>query len=185
MSGAIISLFQKFSLVKPEGCLPLDTLGLITRFRDKRKKLLFYERHYDSYCILTFRLLSSLFLILLSIGRLHNYEVITHHIDDQFQEDQYAEWVSACRLGSRGRSLADASFATEAAAVRSLLALQRPQPGAGGSPLPLPQHMQPEHYVAPRFYKKLKSKVGQVYFHGVISLGSRTLGRIYFPLYFS
>ncbi|XP_026734719.1 unc-112-related protein-like, partial [Trichoplusia ni] len=40
-------------------------------------------------------------------------------------EEQFAAWVAACRLGSRGRSLADAAFAAEAGAVRALLALQR------------------------------------------------------------
>ncbi|GBP13399.1 Unc-112-related protein [Eumeta japonica] len=75
-------------------------------------------------------------------------------------EDQYAEWVAACRLGSRGRSLADASFASEAAAVRALLALQKPQPGAAPA-LQLPHNVQPEHYIAPRFYKKFKGKLTQ------------------------
>nr|NP_001408900.1 unc-112-related protein [Spodoptera frugiperda] len=78
-------------------------------------------------------------------------------------EDQYAEWVAACRLGSRGRSLADSAFATEAAAVRSLLQLQRPQPAAALNQHSLPHldHLQPENYLAPRFLKKLKSKFTQ------------------------
>lgn len=75
-----------------------------------------------------------------------------------FQEDQYADWVAACRLGSRGRSLADASFASEAAGVKALLALQRPQPGAA-TVQNLPHHIQPDMYIAPRFQKKLKGKV--------------------------
>ncbi|XP_061384404.1 unc-112-related protein-like isoform X2 [Danaus plexippus] len=78
-------------------------------------------------------------------------------------EDQYAEWVAACRLGSRGRSLADSSFASEAAAVRSLLALQRPQPAAALNQHSLPHldHLQPENYLAGRFLKKLKGKFTQ------------------------
>ncbi|XP_052756359.1 unc-112-related protein-like [Galleria mellonella] len=78
-------------------------------------------------------------------------------------EDQYAEWVAACRLGSRGRSLADAAFASEAAAVRSLLALQRPQPAAAIAQHNLPHldHVQPDNYLAPRFLKKLKGKFTQ------------------------
>ncbi|XP_045527727.1 unc-112-related protein-like isoform X1 [Pieris brassicae] len=78
-------------------------------------------------------------------------------------EDQYAEWVAACRLGSRGRSLADASFSSEVATVKSLLALQRPQPGAALNQHSLPHldHLQPENYLAPRFLKKLKSKFTQ------------------------
>ncbi|XP_045502570.1 unc-112-related protein-like isoform X1 [Colias croceus] len=78
-------------------------------------------------------------------------------------EDQYAEWVAACRLGSRGRSLADAAFASEASTVRSLLALQRPQPGAALHQHSLPHldHLQPDNYLAPRFLKKLRSKFTQ------------------------
>ncbi|XP_026314837.1 unc-112-related protein-like [Hyposmocoma kahamanoa] len=78
-------------------------------------------------------------------------------------EEQYAEWVAACRLGSRGRSLADAAFTTEAAAVKTLLALQRPQPGAALSQQHVPHldRLNPENYLAPRFLKKLKGKFTQ------------------------
>ncbi|NP_001408898.1 unc-112-related protein-like [Bombyx mandarina] len=76
-------------------------------------------------------------------------------------EDQYAEWVAACRLGSRGRSLADAQFASEAGSVRALLALQRPRPAAALSAHALPHNLQPENYLAPRYLKKLKSKFTQ------------------------
>ncbi|XP_045453040.1 unc-112-related protein-like [Melitaea cinxia] len=78
-------------------------------------------------------------------------------------EDQYAEWVAACRLGSRGRSLADSAFTTEAAAVKTLLALQKPQPAAALNQHSLPHldHLQPENYLAPRFLKKLKGKFTQ------------------------
>lgn len=75
-------------------------------------------------------------------------------------EEQYAQWVAAVRLGSRGRSLADSSFSAEANSVRALLALQRPQPGVTTTPA-LPHHIQAENYIAPRFYKKLKSKLTQ------------------------
>ncbi|KAJ8724070.1 hypothetical protein PYW07_008050 [Mythimna separata] len=78
-------------------------------------------------------------------------------------EEQYAEWVAACRLGARGRSLADAAFASEAAAVRALLALQKPQPAAALNQHSLPHldHLQPDNYLAPRFLKKLKGKFTQ------------------------
>ncbi|XP_013170839.1 PREDICTED: unc-112-related protein-like [Papilio xuthus] len=78
-------------------------------------------------------------------------------------EEQYAKWVSACRLGARGRSLADAAFLQEAASVRALLRLQRPQPGAAPPPRALPHlhHLLPENYLAPRYLKKLKGKFTQ------------------------
>ena len=72
--------------------------------------------------------------------------------------------MAACRLGARGRSLADAVFAAEAAGVRALLALQRPQPAAALNQHSLPHldHLQPENYLAPRFLKKLEGKVSIV-----------------------
>nr|XP_053613941.1 unc-112-related protein-like isoform X3 [Plodia interpunctella] len=73
-------------------------------------------------------------------------------------EEQYSSWVAACRLGARGRSLADAAFASEAAAVRSLLALQTPQPDAAlhSHSLPHLDHLLPENYLAPKYVRKLK-----------------------------
>ncbi|XP_063539188.1 unc-112-related protein-like isoform X1 [Cydia strobilella] len=77
-------------------------------------------------------------------------------------EEQYAEWVAACRLGARGRSLADAGFAAEAANVRALLRLQTPRPAAAAQHnVPHLEQLQPENYVAPRVLKRLKGKFTQ------------------------
>ncbi|XP_074713659.1 fermitin family homolog 3-like isoform X1 [Strix uralensis] len=74
---------------------------------------------------------------------------------------QYARWVAGCRLASRGRSLADASFEAEARGVLGVLGLQ---PGGGPSLPPTapgaPQRPPPDPRVllAPRFQRKVKAK---------------------------
>ncbi|XP_074786278.1 fermitin family homolog 3-like isoform X2 [Athene noctua] len=74
---------------------------------------------------------------------------------------QYARWVAGCRLASRGRSLADASFEAEARGVLGVLGLQ---PGGAPSLPPTapgaPQRPPPDPRVllAPRFQRKVKAK---------------------------
>lgn len=65
--------------------------------------------------------------------------------------------MAACRLGSKGRSLADSSYETEVVGIEAFLAMQRPAP----QPVLNPQDLDisVEDYVAPRFTKKLKGKV--------------------------
>ncbi|XP_026468344.1 unc-112-related protein isoform X1 [Ctenocephalides felis] len=74
-------------------------------------------------------------------------------------ETQYAKWMAACRLGSKGRSLADSSYETEVVGIEAFLAMQRPAP----QPVLNPQDLDisVEDYVAPRFTKKLKGKLTQ------------------------
>ena len=74
------------------------------------------------------------------------------------QEDQYARWLSACRLAAQGRSLADASFESEVRAARELLQLQRPAAAPAISAASL--DIDPDDYVPPRFAKRQRSKVG-------------------------
>lgn len=40
------------------------------------------------------------------------------------QELQYAKWMAACRLASRGKSMADASYQGEVDAIKNLLKMQ-------------------------------------------------------------
>ena len=39
-------------------------------------------------------------------------------------EHQYARWMAACRLASRGKSMADASYQQEVDNIKSLLKMQ-------------------------------------------------------------
>ncbi|XP_037071998.1 unc-112-related protein-like [Pollicipes pollicipes] len=74
-------------------------------------------------------------------------------------EQQYARWMAACRLGAKGKTMADASYDTEVRSILDFLYLQRPAP----APAINPQHLEisSEDYVPPRFIKKLKSKLNQ------------------------
>lgn len=66
--------------------------------------------------------------------------------------------MAACRLASKGRTLADASFESEVISIKAFLQLQRPTQ-APLIDLNSLGDIVPEDYVAPRFTKKLKSKV--------------------------
>lgn len=77
------------------------------------------------------------------------------------QESQYAKWMAACRLAAKGRSLADATYEAEVASIQSFLQMQHPSPMPAINPASL--DILPEEYVAPRYFKKLKSKVYFLY----------------------
>lgn len=75
----------------------------------------------------------------------------------QFQEDQYAKWMAACRLASKGRSLADSSYDSEVASIKSFLSMQKP---AHAPPVSInPDSIQPNDFLSQRICKKLKGKV--------------------------
>ncbi|XP_047114333.1 unc-112-related protein-like [Schistocerca piceifrons] len=74
-------------------------------------------------------------------------------------EDQYARWMAACRLASKGRSLADSSYEAEVKSIEAFLQMQHPAPAPAINPSSL--DIVPEDYVAPRFSRKLKGKLVQ------------------------
>jgi len=74
-------------------------------------------------------------------------------------EQQYARWMSACRLGAKGKTMADSSYDQEVRSILDFLTLQRPAQQPAISPQNL--EISPEDYVPPRFIKKLKSKLNQ------------------------
>lgn len=64
--------------------------------------------------------------------------------------------MAACRLASKGRSLADSSYENEVTSIKSFLSMQKP---VNGPVISInPDNIDPTDYVAPRFLKKLKSK---------------------------
>ncbi|XP_059621462.1 unc-112-related protein-like [Phlebotomus argentipes] len=71
-------------------------------------------------------------------------------------EDQYAKWMAACRLASKGRSLADSSYENEVSSIKSFLSMQKPAHAPAISINP--DNIDPADYVAPRFLKKLKGR---------------------------
>lgn len=71
-------------------------------------------------------------------------------------EEQYAKWMAACRLAAKGRSLADSSYDTEVASIKSFLSMQKPAQAPAISFDP--NSIDGSDYVAPRFLKKLRNK---------------------------
>lgn len=71
--------------------------------------------------------------------------------------NQYARWMAACRLASKGHTMADASYGNEVQAIDTFLSMQRPQ--APSQALQASSvEIDPADYVAPRFCKKYKPK---------------------------
>jgi len=65
--------------------------------------------------------------------------------------------MAACKLGSKGKSLADSSYDTEVKNILTFLQMQHP----ASAPVISPESFEitPQDYVAPKFLKKMKSKV--------------------------
>lgn len=77
----------------------------------------------------------------------------------QLQEEQYAKWMAACRLASKGRSLADSSYDSEVSSIKSFLSMQKPAHAPTVSINP--GSIDPADFLSPRIQKKLKGKVCQ------------------------
>lgn len=74
-------------------------------------------------------------------------------------EAQYANWLAACRLAAKGKTLADSSFEMEVNSIKAFLSMQAPASAPAINPASV--DINPEEYVAPRFSKKIKSKLRQ------------------------
>lgn len=65
--------------------------------------------------------------------------------------------MAACRLASKGRSLADSSYDTEVMSIKSFLNMQKPAHGPVVSINP--DSIEPGAFLSPRICKKLRGKV--------------------------
>ncbi|XP_047501576.1 unc-112-related protein-like isoform X2 [Penaeus chinensis] len=74
-------------------------------------------------------------------------------------EEQYARWMAAMRLASKGKSLADSSYDSEVKSILAFLSMQHPAPAPVINPESL--DIQPELYLAPRFVRRIRSKAVQ------------------------
>ncbi|XP_014282953.1 unc-112-related protein [Halyomorpha halys] len=72
-------------------------------------------------------------------------------------EEQYAKWMAACQLASKGRSLADSSYEAEVATIMAFIQMQHPAPAPAIVATPL--DIVPEDYMPPKFVKRLKGKL--------------------------
>ncbi|NXG00295.1 FERM1 protein, partial [Sakesphorus luctuosus] len=71
-------------------------------------------------------------------------------------EDQYARWMAACVLASKGRTMADSSYQPEVQKILSFLQMKNMSSQATSDPDSV--DMKPECFVSPRYTKKYKSK---------------------------
>lgn len=95
--------------------------------------------------------------------RVRVWPELTYHPLCPLQEQQYAQWMAACRLASKGRTMADSSYASEVQAILAFLSLQRTGGGSGGAGTPQgpeasAEGLNPYGLVAPRFQRKFKAK---------------------------
>ncbi|KAJ7398900.1 Fermitin family 1 [Pitangus sulphuratus] len=72
------------------------------------------------------------------------------------QEDQYARWMAACVLASKGRTMADSSYQPEVQKILSFLQMKNMSSQATSDPESV--DMKPECFVSLRYTKKYKSK---------------------------
>lgn len=73
------------------------------------------------------------------------------------QEQQYAQWMAGCRLGSKGKTLADSSFQSEIQSIRSFLAMQKTN-SSSSSANASEESINTHSLVSPRYHKKYKPK---------------------------
>lgn len=71
-------------------------------------------------------------------------------------EESYCQWMAACRLASKGKTMADSSYESEVNALKTFLSMQQPVSG-NSTDNSLSRDIHVEDYVAPRFAKRLKS----------------------------
>ncbi|CAD5226053.1 unnamed protein product [Bursaphelenchus okinawaensis] len=82
-------------------------------------------------------------------------------------EHHFSKWMAACRLASRGKTMADATYSTEVENIRKVLQMQATPKEQNGQArqkrapsVQLPNDFNVEDYVAQRYVKKSRSKQG-------------------------
>ena len=68
--------------------------------------------------------------------------------------------MAACRLAAKGKSMADSGYDAEVKSIQAFLSMQHPASQPAINPATLEINV--EEYVAPRFLRKMKSKVLQI-----------------------
>ncbi|KAF1750905.1 hypothetical protein GCK72_017456 [Caenorhabditis remanei] len=81
-------------------------------------------------------------------------------------EHQYARWMAACRLASRGKSMADSSYQQEVESIKNLLKMQSANGNENGNntasrktnAVKLPNDFNVEEYISSKYVRRAKSK---------------------------
>ncbi|CAF1605580.1 unnamed protein product [Rotaria magnacalcarata] len=71
-------------------------------------------------------------------------------------DEQYAKWMAAFRLASKGRSINEQSYETERESILALLNMQRPSSSSNHQQNKF--DIQSENFVSPKFVRKYKTK---------------------------
>lgn len=74
------------------------------------------------------------------------------------QENQYAQWMAACILASKGKTMADSSYQPEVLNILSFLRMKNRNSTSSVASSLENMDMNPECFVSPRCAKKHKSK---------------------------
>lgn len=74
------------------------------------------------------------------------------------QENQYAQWMAACILASKGKTMADSSYQPEVLNILSFLRMKNRNSTSSVTSSLENMDMNPECFVSPRCAKKQKSK---------------------------
>ena len=74
---------------------------------------------------------------------------------------QYAKWMAACRLAAKGKTMADSGYDSEVKSIQAFLSMQHPANQPVINPATL--DISVDEYVAPRFLRKMKSKVCKMF----------------------
>eukprot|EP00794_Sanderia_malayensis_P020277 gene20277-22263_t len=70
---------------------------------------------------------------------------------------QYARWMAACRLASKGKTMADPTYDVEISGIKTFIGMQKDKDDTDG-PQMENSHLQSEDFVPPRLLNKYKSK---------------------------
>lgn len=71
-------------------------------------------------------------------------------------ENQYAQWLAACRFAAKGKTLADSGYDAEVNSIKAFLSMQSPASAPAINPNSI--EITAEDYVAPRFARKRNSR---------------------------
>jgi kindlin 2 len=71
-------------------------------------------------------------------------------------EQQYARWMAACRLATKGRTMADSSYDNEVRSISNFLSMQHPAHAPVINPNQI--DVNPDDYIAARFLRKKGSR---------------------------
>ncbi len=70
---------------------------------------------------------------------------------------QYGKWMAACRLASKGKTMADPTYEVEVSGIKTFISMQKDKDETDNASMENPG-LQSEDFVPPRLLSKYKSK---------------------------